>query len=184
MLEVSFHSEASPVAAEVLDRDQSKLEPPHPGFAGPPHKWGGKTLAPLDDDCPLVQQLLEAEVAEVISLLQPVQVDMGQLQTTGIDAYELERWTSHRRRRSRPSRHPAHEGGLAGAELAFQEDEVALAQAPAELLASRLGLDRRGRLTQSGRSRRASGARVSHRRRSPRRRVRRSSRRSVANRLF
>ena len=72
MVEVSFHPQPAPIASEVLDRDQSRLEPPHPGFAGPPHRWGGKAVAPLDDDRALVQELLEAEVAHLLTVLQPV----------------------------------------------------------------------------------------------------------------
>jgi hypothetical protein len=97
-------------------------------------------LAPLHDHSASVQQLLQPEVAHLVASVQAVQVDVRQLNTAGIDADELERGTRNRRRRTAASCDPAHECGLTRSKLAFQQNEIALAQAPAQILTGSLGL--------------------------------------------
>src|SRR5713226_648482 len=137
-------------------------------------------IAPLDDHRSCIQQLIEAEVAQLVTLFEPVQVDVRELQAAWIDADELEGRTRHRRRRSHASGDPTHKCGLARAELAPYEDQIALAQAPAQLFAYGLSLVGRRGLKRSGRSH-APGARNHDRPRRSRGRLDLlSSRRSAA----
>src|SRR5207302_5502063 len=146
--QVSLDGQPAAVAAEVLDRDERAAR-------------AGQPLAPLDHHRARVQELVETYVANFVVLLEAVEVDMSKLHAASIDAHQLESRARHLSRRSGSPSHPAHERGLARPELAFQEDEVAGAQPPAELLAGGLGLDGRRGVTRNGRSQRASSRPVS-----------------------
>src|SRR5260370_6571498 len=111
-----------------------------------------KTVTPLDDHSSRIQQLLEAEVAQLIPSLHPVEIDVGQLHAALVDANELERRACNRRSGTSPSRDAAHERGLPHSELAFEQDQVTTAQTASQLLAGGLGLLGSRGLTQSGRS--------------------------------
>src|SRR6266851_2469159 len=114
---------------------------------------GGKTLTPFDDHSSRVQQLLEAEVAQLLPSLEPVEIDVGQLHAALVDANELERRACNRRRGTRPSRDASHEGGLPRSQLALEQNQVTFAETASQLLAGGLGLLGSRGLTQSGRSR-------------------------------
>src|SRR5216684_3878365 len=144
--QILLDSQPAAVAAEVLDGDRGGVRAVH-------------SIAPFDDHRPRIEQLLETEVAQLIASLQAVEVDVRQLQPAGIDADQLECGARHQRSRPTPARNAAHERGLARAELALQEDEIALAQAPAQLHARGFCLLRRRGPTQSGRIPRAGWAR-------------------------
>src|SRR5260370_27129336 len=112
-----------------------------------------KTVTPLNDHRSRIQQLLEAEVAQLIPSLHPVEIDVGQLHAALVDANELERRACNRRSGTCPSRDAPHERGLPRSELAFEQDQVTSAQTASQLLAGGLGLLCSRTLTQSGRSR-------------------------------
>jgi hypothetical protein len=116
---------------------------------------GVEPVAPLDDDRSLVEQLVQAEVAELAGCFDPIQVDMGKLDTSRVDANQLEGGARDRSGRSRTTRQAADEGGLPRSQLAGQQDHVPGPQALAEMLSDGFGLRRRAGdlLTQSGRSR-------------------------------
>src|SRR2546428_2278184 len=52
-------------------------------------------IAPLDDHRSRIQQLIEAEVPQLVTFFEPVQVDVRELQATRIDTDELEGRTRH-----------------------------------------------------------------------------------------
>src|SRR5260370_35453515 len=100
MTKMAFRPDQAAVAAEMLDLDQS----------GAAHL---QSVAPFDDHRALLGELLEAKVRELRELLDPVQVDVRQLDSTRVDAHQLEGWARDRRGRTGTPRNPSHEGGLA-----------------------------------------------------------------------
>src|SRR6202165_1135944 len=139
MTKITVGPDEAAVAAQMLYRDHRGVDACH-------------SIAPLDDHGSRIEQLVEAEVAQLVAFFQPVQVDVRELQSAWIDADELEGRTRHRRRRAATPGDPAHKCRLARAELSAQEDEVAQAQAPAQHLARGFGLVARRGLKRRGRS--------------------------------
>src|SRR5438105_1421807 len=77
---------------------------------------------------------------------QAVQVDVGHLDPPGVDAAYLERRARHWAGDAERAARAAHEGRLAGAELAAHDDDVAGAQVIREPRPDRLGPRGPGRL--------------------------------------
>src|SRR6266566_4990401 len=103
MTKITDRPNQAAVAAKVLDLDQRGA---------------------VDHDGALLGQLFQAEVAELAVALDPIQIDMRQLQPPGIDPHELEGRAGDRRLRARAVRQAADEGRLAGAERTRQEYDV------------------------------------------------------------
>ena len=103
------------VAAERLDLDQRRtvdLEP----------------VAPLHDDRALLGELLQAQVAQLHAVFDPIEIDVRELYAARVDAHQLKGRARDWRWRARTLRDAAHERRLAGAELAGQEHHVAGSQ--------------------------------------------------------
>jgi len=110
----------------MLDRKQSSLR-------------RFEAVAPLDHHRAIVQKLVEAQIGELGAGLQPVEVDVRDLDASGIDTHQLERRACDVCGRSRAARHAPDERGLARAKVTFEKKQIALAQASTEVLAGRLG---------------------------------------------
>src|SRR5258707_14388032 len=127
MTKITVHPDQAAIAAEVLDLDQGRA-------------WHLQAVTPLDDDCALAGQVFEAQVRQLGHVLDPVQIHVGQLYVTRVDAHQLKGGAGNGRGRPGAARHPADEGGLAGPELARQQHHVAHPQALAKGLAGGLCL--------------------------------------------
>jgi hypothetical protein len=94
-----------------------------------------KPLRPLDgEDAPATRQLLEAELALVAVAAQPVEVGVVERQPAGIGGQQDEgRARDLLGVGAEPAREPAHEGGLAGAELSGQQHDLAALEAAGQL---------------------------------------------------
>src|SRR5438105_6035193 len=148
MTKITDRPDQAAVAAQMLDLDQRGVVDLEP-------------LPPLHDHGALAGQLFEPQVTELAAVLHPVQIDVGKLQATRIDAHELKCWAGDRRMRAGASSHTADESRLAGAQLAGEQNHVARDQSLAKALSGFLGLRRGARLLvkQSGRSRSSSAGR-------------------------
>src|SRR5258706_5690084 len=153
MTKITLRPDQATIAAKVLNFNQTGAGQAGAGQCGARRL---EAVAPLDHDRSLVQQLLDPEVDELRRALDAIQVEMRQLDPTGIEAHQLEGGARHRRGRSHATRDASDESGLPRPQLTCQQDQVTGAQAFAEALAGRLGLRggaRRDLLRQSGRSR-------------------------------
>src|SRR5712692_10894194 len=83
MTKITLHLEQAAVAPEVLDLDVRCTV-------------DLQAVAPLHDHGPLARELFEAEVAQLRRVLDAVEVDMGELNSTGIDPHELKCRAGHR----------------------------------------------------------------------------------------
>lgn len=126
----------------MLDRKQGGLRRTTLS-SSPSGGWGGlEPVAPLDHDRALVEKLLQAEVEKVGAGLEAVEVDVGQLNAPGVHPHQLEGGAGHVCRRSGATRQAADERCLAGAEVAFEKEQIALPEPAAEILAGGLGFGR------------------------------------------
>ncbi len=123
----------------MLDREQGGLRRPTLSSSPPSRKGGLEPVAPLDHDRALVEKLLQAEVEKVGAGLEAVEVDVGQLNAPRVHPHQLEGGAGHMRRRSGATRQAADERCLAGAEVAFEKQQIAQPKPAAEILAGRLG---------------------------------------------
>jgi hypothetical protein len=129
MIKIILRPDQAAVAAKVLDLDDRcavHLQP----------------VAPLHDHGALVGELVEAEVAKLGAALHAIQIDVGKLQPTGIDANQLEGWACDMGFRPDPLRDTTHERRLARTELSDEENDVARPEPLAKPEARPLGLRR------------------------------------------
>jgi len=100
------------VSSEVLDRKQRSL-------------GRFKTVTPLDHHGAPLKELVQAEVSELGSILQAVEIDVGNLHATGVDADELKGWARDVSGRAHATHQATDECRLACAKVAFDENQVA-----------------------------------------------------------
>src|SRR2546430_3796884 len=115
MTKITCCPDHAAVAAEMLDLEQGRtvdLEP----------------VAPFHDDRALLGELLQAQVAQLRAVFDPIEVDMRELYPARVDAHQLKGRARDWRWRARTLRDAAHERRLASAELAGQEHHVAGSQ--------------------------------------------------------
>ena len=87
-MEISSHTQSAPVSAEMLDGEQGGLGHPNTLSPSPPTWQGGlKPVAPLDHHSTFIEELVHAEVDQLSVRAQPVKVDMGKLDASGIQAH-------------------------------------------------------------------------------------------------
>ncbi len=126
----------------MLEREQGGLWRPALS-SSPSSGWRGlEPVAPLDHDRALVEKLLKAEVDKLGAGLEAVEVDVGQLNAPRVHPHQLEGGAGHVGRRSGPTRQAPDECCLAGTEVAFEKEQIALSEPAAEILAGRLGFGR------------------------------------------
>src|SRR5215831_17049228 len=141
MSKITFDLDQAAVAAEVLD-----LDPRRAVYIEP--------VAPLDHDRPLQGQLFQPQVAQLRLALDPIKVDVRQLEAARVDADQLKGRAGNRRHRARAHRYAADEGCLPGSQLAGQEHDIAGEKTLAEQHARAFCFGRGAGdlLTQNGRS--------------------------------
>ncbi len=144
-MQISLDAQTAPVAAKMLDGKQSGV-------------GGLEPVSPFDKYRTLIEQLLKAEAGELPGRLDPVQVDVGNLDAPLVDTDKLKGRARHVRRRSGASSHASHERRLARAEIPLEEQQIALLELAPEVLAGSLCLRGgvRDDVKQSGRSPRGS----------------------------
>lgn len=144
------------ISAQVLQRKESALR-------------GVEPIAPLDDHRALIQELVKAQIHQLGTRLEAIEVDVRELNAAGVDAHQLEGWAGDVSCRSRASGDAPDERRLARPEVAFEKQEIPLPQAAAESFAGRFGfLWRAGdQVKQSGRSRPREAEAASRRRPPP-----------------
>ncbi len=156
MTKITDRLDEAAVAAQVFELDQRRAV-------------DVEALSPLDHDSSLAGELFEAKVAQLRAVLDPIQVDMGELHASRVNAHQLERWAGYGSIGAGALRDAADECRLSGAKLADQQHHVAFAQRFAKALPHLFGFCGRvgGLAKQSGRSPCARGRSVRRGRRSP-----------------
>jgi len=130
--------QSSPVSAEMFDGEQGGLgHPTTPSPSRPSGEGRFEPVAPLDHHSTFIEELVDAEVDQLCVRAQPVKVDMGKLDASGIQAHELEGGACDMCSRSGAADETTNEGRLAGAKVAFEKKQVARPETLAEMLPGR-----------------------------------------------
>src|SRR5215472_14621486 len=91
-----------------------------------------QAVTPLDHYRALVEEVVKSQVGQVAGVGHPVEVDVGQHDRARVYAHELKGWARDVARCPHPTGETPDEGGLAGAHLATEQDEVAAADVAGE----------------------------------------------------